>query len=391
MPEAYRRLALTNSFPEFTGRVCPALCEASCVEGLILEPVAIKNAEAHIIDYMWERGLMKPSPPPFRTGSRAAVVGSGPAGLACADVLNKLGHEVTVFERDDRLGGLLMYGIPNMKLDKGVINRRVELMRAEGVNFVAGREIKSAAELKGDFDAVVLCTGARKARALAVPGAELSGVYPALDFLKAATKSYLDSNLSDGAFIDCSGKNVVVVGGGDTGTDCVATSIRLGAASVAQIEIMPRPAGRRTEANPWPAFPRILKTDYGQEEAIAKFGGDPRVFSTTVVEIIGKDGAAAAVRTSGVSWKSGRPEPEGEITERPADLVLIAMGFLGADDAVADVAKTPRGAYAADGFVVSDGVFAAGDARRGQSLVVWAIKEGREAARECDKRLRRGE
>ncbi|GHU50488.1 glutamate synthase subunit beta [Clostridia bacterium] len=390
IPEAYRRLSKTSNFPEFTGRVCPALCEGSCTAGLILEPVAIKNAEVHIIDYMYEHNLIKPYVPQTRTGKTVAVAGAGPAGLAAADTLNKLGHSVTVYERDDRVGGLLMYGIPNMKLDKKIIDRRVNLMKEEGVQFVTNTEITDLGELRGRFDAVVLSTGARKPRPLSVQGSDLSGVYYAVDFLKAATKSYLDSSAEH---IDCSDKNVIVVGGGDTGTDCVATSIRLGARSVTQLEIMDKLPEKRNDRNPWPTFPRVLKTDYGQEEAITKFGGDPRVYLTTIEKITGTDGKVTHVHTTGVKFENGRFTPVGETTAREADIVLIAMGFVGAEDSIKGVPLSQRGVISTKKDAVNTvdtelaGVFAAGDARRGQSLVVWAIREGRDAAFACDKYL----
>lgn len=396
--QAYKRLTKTSNFPEFTSRVCPALCEGSCTLGLNDDAVATKQNERAIIEYAFENGLVKPRPPKTRTGKTAAVVGSGPSGLACADKLNKLGHSVTVFEKDDRLGGLLMYGIPNMKLEKQIIDRRLKIMEAEGVMFQTGVEIGkdiSAGSLKKDFDAVVLCIGAKKARDLNVEGRNCNGIYFAVDFLAANTKSLLDSNLTDGNFISAKGKDVIVIGGGDTGTDCVATSIRHGCKSVTQFEIMPAAPIDRNDKNPWPEWPKTFKTDYGQEEAIELFGRDPRNFCLTTKKIDSDEsGNVKALHTVDVDWSAGSmKEVAGTEKVWPAQLVLIAMGFLGPDDTVIkDLSLNQdkrsnidavEGAYKTN----VEGVFAAGDARRGQSLVVWAIKEGRDAAIECDKYL----
>ena len=396
--QAWRRLMKTNSFPEFTSRVCPALCEAACTCNLNGAPVSVKENEHGIIEYGYEHGLMKADPPKVRTGKRIAVVGSGPSGLAAADQLNKRGHQVTVFERSDRVGGLLMYGIPNMKLDKKVVNRRVELMEKEGVVFKLDTEIGKnypAVKLVNEFDAVVLCTGSTKPRMLTCEGADLKGVHYAVDFLKANTKSLLDSNLEDRMFISAEGKNVIVVGGGDTGTDCVGTSIRHGCKSVTQLEIMPELSEERMPNNPWPEWPRIKKTDYGQEEAIGLYGKDPREYLTTVTKIEGDDmGNVKAVHTVEVDWSTGAPVPvKGTEQVRPCELVLIAMGFLGPEQELLkqltlDVdGRSNILAKEEDHKTSLRGVFAAGDCRRGQSLVVWAIREGRQAADAVDKFL----
>ncbi len=389
---ALRRLLKTNNFPEFTGRVCPALCEAACTCGLHGEPVTVKENELGIIEDAWERGLMVPRPPRVRTGKRVAVVGSGPSGLACADQLNHRSHTVTVFEREDRPGGLLMYGIPNMKLEKRFVQRRLDLMAAEGVEFRpgvdVGREV-TARQLREEFDAVVLCCGASDPRDLAVPGREAEGVWFAVDFLKETTRSLLDHALAEGTYPSAKEKDVVIVGGGDTGNDCVGTCIRHGCRSVVQLEMMPKAPDSRGEDNPWPQWPKVCKTDYGQEESIARFGRDPRVYQTTVTELVtGERGELTAVKTVGLDRKL-QPVPGTEGT-RECQLLLIAAGFLGAQSYVPEafgVEMTARGRVATpeDGHATNlPGVFAAGDMRRGQSLVVWAIREGREAAREVD-------
>ncbi len=399
--EAYNRLKKTNNFPEFTSRVCPALCEAACTCGLNGDPVSCKENEHSIIEHAYENGYAAPKPPTLRTGKRVAVVGSGPAGLAAADQLNKRGHQVTVFEREDRIGGLLMYGIPNMKLEKHVIDRKVEVMKAEGVEFVTGanigKDIKAAKLLK-DYDRVVLACGSSNPRDVNAPGRDAKGIYFAVDFLKSTTKSLLNNGLTKNDFVSAKGKNVVIIGGGDTGNDCVGTSIRHGCKSVTQLEMMPKLPDQRTENNPWPEWPKICKTDYGQEEAIAVFGHDPRVYQTTVKEFIkDKNGNLTGVKT--VKLESKKDEKTGRMvmTEIPgtesvleAELVLIAAGFLGTEKYIADAfgielnertnVKTDAGKYATN---VAN-VFTAGDMHRGQSLVVWAIREGREAAKAVD-------
>jgi glutamate synthase (NADPH) small chain len=407
--EALRRLRLTNNFPEFTGRVCPAPCEGACTLGSIPKPaVAIKNNEVSIIDRGWAEKWIEPSPPPKRTGKKVAVVGSGPAGLACADQLNRAGHEVTVYERADRLGGILTYGIPNMKLDKKLVSRRADLMAAEGVRFVTGVEVGplagqgklSAEELKSAHDAVVLACGSTRPRDLQVEGRASSGIHFAMDFLAGNTKSLLDSGHKDGKFISAKGKDVVIIGGGDTGTDCVGTSIRQGAKSVTQLEILGRPPETRAQDNPWPRWPKVLKTDYGQEEAAELFGKDPRVFLVTAKKFLAdKQGALSGVVIVDVEWKKdakgrfGPQEIAGSERTIPASLVLIAMGFLGPEEGPLKafaVGADERGNAKAEfgSFATSaPGVFAAGDMRRGQSLVVWAIAEGRGAAREVDRYL----
>ncbi|SHE47708.1 glutamate synthase (NADPH/NADH) small chain [Desulforamulus putei DSM 12395] len=401
--EALKRLLKTNNFPEFTGRVCPALCEGACTAGLVGAPVTIKSIECAIIDRAFAEGWMVPQPPAQRTGKRVAVVGSGPAGLACAAQLNKAGHWVTVFERADRIGGLLMYGIPNMKLDKRIVQRRVDLMAAEGVTFVTNTEVGKdvpAEQLLKEFDAVVLCGGATKPRDLPVEGRSLKGIHFAVEFLGANTKSLLDSNHRDGNFISAAGKDVIVIGGGDTGTDCVGTALRHQCRSVVQLEIMPQLPLQRTPDNPWPQYPRIHKVDYGQQEAAALYGEDPRQYCIMTKRFVGDDqGHVKEVHTVNVEWiknDQGRFAPR-EIpgTEKvwPAQLVLLAMGFVGPEDTLLDqlgVERDPstnvRAEYGKFATNVP-GVFAAGDMRRGQSLVIWAINEGRGAARECDRYL----
>jgi glutamate synthase (NADPH/NADH) small chain len=397
--DAYDRLMKTNNFPEFTGRVCPAPCEGSCVLGIIQPPVTIKNIECSIIEHAFEEGWVEPKHIAIRTGRKVAVVGSGPSGLACADQLNKAGHSVTVFERDDRIGGLLMYGIPNMKLDKQqVVQRRVGIMTEEGVEFVVNAEVgvnSPVDKLLAEFDAVVICTGATKPRDLEAEGRELKGIHYAMEFLRSSTKSVLDGTEPA---LSAEGKDVVVIGGGDTGTDCVATSLRQGCKSVVQLEIMPKPPARRQDDNPWPEWPRTLKVDYGQEEAAAVQGDDPRRYLMMTKKFIGENKQLSSVEVSQVEWvkQDGRfiPVPvSGSEELLSADLVLLAMGFLGPEDALLkalDVEQDARSNIKADqkSYKTSvEKVFAAGDARRGQSLVVWAINEGRAAARECDRFL----
>lgn len=407
MKQALSRLLKTNNFPEFTGRVCPAPCEPACTCGLNGEPVTIKENELEIITYGYEEGYFKPTSPTIRTGKKIAVIGSGPSGLAAADQLNKRGHSVTVYERSDRVGGLLMYGIPNMKLEKQVIENRITMMKEEGVTFVTGTDIGrgiKASKLLKEYDCVVLACGASKPRDIPVVGREAKGIYFAVDYLKAATKDLLDQGKSESAknnidfTISAKGKKVLVIGGGDTGNDCVGTSIRQGAVSVLQLEMMPKLPDTRAEDNPWPQWPKIGKTDYGQEEAIASFGADPRVYQSTVKEFIADvNGNVSKVKIvkleSRYNEETKRYQMEelvGSEYEAEIDLVLIAAGFLGTESYVADAfgveldgrsnVKTEVGKYKTN----IDHVFTAGDMHQGQSLVVWAIREGREAAREVD-------
>jgi glutamate synthase (NADPH/NADH) small chain len=400
--EALERLHKTNNFPEFTGRVCPAPCEGSCNAGLVTAPVTIKEIECAIIDRGWDEGWVQPHPPAVRTDKSVAIVGSGPAGLAAAAQLNRAGHTVTVFERADRPGGLLMYGIPNMKLDKRLVQRRVDLLAAEGVRFVTHTEVGvnyDPRRLRANFDAIILCTGATKPRDLPVEGRDLRGIHFAMEYLTANTRRLLDGR-ANGAFIDAAGKDVVVVGGGDTGTDCCGTALRQGCCSLVQLEILPRPPLERAPDNPWPEWPKIYRVDYGQEEAAAVFGADPRVYLTTVKKFLGDaHGHVAGVRTVQVTWEKdaqGRYVPKevpGTEKELPAQLVLLAMGFLGPEPTLLDqlgLERDPRSNIKAEHgrfHTNLPGVFAAGDCRRGQSLVVWAINEGRGAARECDRYL----
>ncbi|HEY5915240.1 MAG TPA: glutamate synthase subunit beta [Verrucomicrobiae bacterium] len=401
--EALERLHKTNNFPDFTGRVCPAPCEGSCVLGINAPPVTIKNLEFSIIEKGWEEGWVKPEPPKGRTGKKVAVVGSGPAGLCAAAQLNRAGHWVTVLERADRVGGLLMYGIPNMKLDKEqVLMRRVRQMEAEGIQFLTNTTVGGnfpAERLLKEFDAVVLCTGATKARDLPVEGRQLKGIHFAMEFLTSNTRSLLDRH-RNGNFISAEGKDVIVIGGGDTGTDCVGTSLRQGCKSLVQIEILPRPPMERALDNPWPEWPKVYRMDYGQEEAAARFGDDPRVYLTTAKKFSGDpDGRVKEVLTVQIQWErndKGQFVPK-EVpgTEKvlPAQLVLLAMGFLGPEQPLLEalgVGRDPRSTVKAEFERYSTnikGVFAAGDCRRGQSLVVWAFNEGRGAARECDRYL----
>jgi glutamate synthase (NADPH) small chain len=401
--EALDRLHKTNNFPEFTGRVCPAPCEGSCVLGITSPPVTIKNIEYSIAEKGWESGWIVANPPQQRTGKKVAVIGSGPAGLAAAAQLNSAGHWVTVYERADRPGGLLMYGIPNMKLDKQqVVQRRLEVLEAEGVTFVCNTEVGkdiSAENLLKDFDSVVLCTGSTRPRDLPIEGRELKGIHFAMEFLTANTRSLLDGYPGND-YISAAGKDVVIIGGGDTGTDCVGTSIRHGCTSVTQVEIMPQPPETRAAANPWPEWPKVYKLDYGQEEAAAMFGDDPRAYLTTATKFEGDEqGNVKAVHTVQIQWgkdDNGRFVPQnvpGSEKVVPAHLVLLAMGFLGPEQPLIDalgLEKDGRSNVKAEHeqYTTSiPGVFAAGDCRRGQSLVVWAINEGRGAARECDRYL----
>jgi glutamate synthase (NADPH/NADH) small chain len=402
--DALDRLHKTNNFPEFTGRVCPAPCEGSCVLGISEPAVTIKNIEVSIIDKGFDEGWVTPEKPKKKTGKKVAVVGSGPAGLSCAAQLNTAGHDVTVYERADRPGGLLMYGIPNMKLDKKeVVLRRIKVMEKSGVKFVCNAEVGTVipvADLQKKYDAVVIATGATKPRDLPVPGRELKGVHFAMEFLHKNTKSLLDSNHKDKKYIDAAGKDVIVIGGGDTGTDCVGTSLRHGCKSLVQFEILPKPPESRAADNPWPQWPKVYKMDYGQEEAAAKYGADPRTYLIQTKKFVGDaEGHLKEVHTVNITWgknEKGQFVPQevpGSEKVWPAQLVLLAMGFLGPEEGLLKQlsveqdersnAKAEHGKFATN----QKGVFACGDARRGQSLVVWAINEGRGAARECDRFL----
>lgn len=401
---AYHRLAKTSNFPEFTSRVCPGLCEKACTCGLNGDAVSTKENEKTIIEYAFEHGYVEPKIPAVRTGKKVAVIGSGPSGLATADLLNMRGHEVTVYEKSDRVGGLLMYGIPNMKLEKHIIDRRINLMKEEGINFVTnadvGAEVKAQKLLK-EYDAVILACGAGNPRDIKAEGRDAEGIYFAVDYLKSVTKSLLDSNFEDKQYIDPKNKNVVVIGGGDTGNDCVGTSIRLGCKSVTQLEMMPKAPDERTPDNPWPQWPKVCKTDYGQEEAIAVFGHDPRIYQTTVKEFVkdknGKLSKLICVKLeSKKDEKTGRmimAEVAGSEFELPCEMVLIAAGFLGAQKYVTDAfgvelnertnVKTEEGRFATN----VPKVFATGDMHIGQSLVVRAIRQGRDVAKEVDEFL----
>lgn len=404
LEEAYRRLTMTHSFPEFTGRVCPALCEAACTCGVHDAPVATKENEKAVIEFAYAHGLVQNGRPAVRTGKKVAVVGSGPAGLAAADLLNRRGHEVTVYERKDRVGGLLRYGIPNMKLDKSLIDRRVRLMEEAGIRFVTGADVGKeipASELREKYDGVILACGASNPRDISVPGRDAGGIYFAVDFLGMVTKRLLDSDFREYPYELVRDKDVLVIGGGDTGNDCVGTCIRLGAKSVLQLEMMPQPPKERLSSNPWPEWPRVLKVDYGQEEAAWKFGADPRVYQTTVSEFIKdkkgrlKEAVLISLRPE-KDGKTGRMKMvpvEGSEKKVKASLVLIAAGFLGSERYVTDSfgveldgrtnVRTQTGRY----LTSQSGIYTAGDMHRGQSLVVWAIAEGRSAAREVDEAL----
>ncbi len=413
--EALDRLHKTNNFPEFTGRVCPAPFEGSCVLGIHEPPVTIKNMERSIIDRGFDEGLVSPKPPKSRTGKKVAIVGSGPAGLAAAAQLNQAGHSCTVYERDDRLGGLLMYGIPNMKLEKEIVERRLTLLKEEGIEFVTNTEIGkdiSAEELRSRFDAIILAVGSTVPNDFfaKTPGRNLNGIHMAMEFLHGNTKSLLDSELQDGNYISAKDKHVIVIGGGDTGNDCIGTSVRHGCKSLVNFEIVPQPPEKRASDNPWPQWPKIFRTDYGHKEAAAVFDyssdtnktleNDPREYAIQTVEFLGDDqGNVRAIKTVQLDWskpaENGAPFTPVEGTEKewPADLVFMALGFRGPEQTLVEQLKLETdgrsnfqaeyGDYATN----IDGVFAAGDCRRGQSLIVWAINEGREAARECDRYL----
>lgn len=397
--EALDRLHKTNNFPEFTGRVCPAPCEGSCVLGMNNPPVTIKNIENAIIDRGFENGWVVANPPLVRTGKKIAVIGSGPAGLAAAAQLNQAGHSVTVYEREDRIGGLLMYGIPNMKLEKSVVDRRVKLLEEEGIKFVTrvnvggtGDRSMSVENLLEEVDVLCLTTGATTARELQIPGREGDSIYPAMDFLTANTRSLLDSELTDGNFISAKGKNVIVIGGGDTGTDCIATSLRHGCKSLVNFEIMPRPSIERPADNPWPLWPKIYRVDYGHEEAAYRDGQDPRVYSISGKEFVrDENGKLLGINT--VEVDASFKEIPGTLKFWEADLILLSMGFLGPEQYITkplglevDGRSNYKAAYG-DFRTNHPKVFAAGDCRRGQSLVVRAIDEGRKVADAINKYL----
>ncbi len=402
---ALSRLLKTNNFPEFTGRVCPALCEAACTCGMNGDPVTVKENELSIIENGFENGYIKPRIPKIRTDKRIAVIGSGPSGLAAADTLNQRGHNVTVFEKNDRIGGLLMYGIPNMKLDKEIVQRRTDLMREEGVTFITGADVGnnvSAEDIINNYDAVILCCGAGNPRDINAAGRTgTKGIYFAVDFLTENTKSMLNSNFKDGNYVNAKDKNVIIVGGGDTGNDCTGTVIRHGCKSVVQIEMMPKLPDERADNNLWPQWPRICKTDYGQEEVISVFGHDPRIYETTIKEIISdSEGMLTAVKTVKVKQEKNPETGLMEFKEEAgseklleADILIIAAGFTGCQQYIAEAfgvelngrtnVMTPENSYKTN----VEKVFSAGDMRRGQSLVVWGISEGRKAAKEVDEYL----
>lgn len=394
---ALARLLKTNRFPEFTGRVCPALCEKACICGQYDDPVTVKDNELYLIEAGYKEGWMKARPPVAESGKKVAVVGSGPAGLAAADALRRRGHAVTVYEREDRIGGLLMYGIPNMKLDKKVIARRKKLMEEEGIVFKTNVNVgdkKKLTRLKKHYDALVLCCGAKKPRRLQVEGMEGTvGIYFAVDFLTAATRNLLGIRPLPDQF-DARDKNVVIVGGGDTGNDCIGTVVRMGCKSVTALEMMPRPPLERTPGNPWPEWPRTLRTDYGHAEAKEVFGADPRIFGTTVKNVLSQEGRIRQIETVKVRFEEGKLMEVKDSEKRlDCDLLLIAAGFTGAEEelpSVLGLEMTERGVVATSaGSYASNipGVFAAGDMRRGQSLVVWALAEGRACAQEVDEYL----
>ncbi len=397
---AYDRLDQTNPFPEFTGRVCPAPCEGSCCLAVNEPPVAIKAIECEIIDRAWDEGWVQPQLPSHETEKRIAIIGSGPAGLACAQGLRRRGHRVTVYERDDRIGGLLMYGIPNMKLDKALVQRRVEQLLAEGVEFVTGVEVGRdipATELQQQYQAVVLAMGSTRPGDLQIPGRSLSGVHFAMEYLVGNTRSLLNSQLADGQYISAKDKQVIVIGGGDTGNDCLGTALRHGCRSLVNLEIVPQPPARRAANNPWPQWPRIYRVDYGHEEAAAIFGNDPRQFGIQTLEFLGDDdGRLQGLRVQQVDWT--RPAPNAPFSPvpdsqrvLPADLIFLALGFVGPEPAIAQqlgLQLDARGNIQAamDKYETNvPGVFSIGDCRRGQSLVVWAMREGRDAAQVVDR------
>lgn len=398
--EALDRLHKTNNFPEFTGRVCPAPCEGACVLGINEPPVAIKNIEAAIVDRGFEEGWIVPEPPSERTGKKVAVIGSGPAGLTAAQQLNRAGHAVTVYERDDRVGGLLMYGIPNMKLDKGIVERRLDIMREEGVEFVTNAHVgvnTDVRALKEQNDALIVATGATRPRDLPIPGRQLNGIHFAMEFLLKNTKSLLDTKHEDGAYISAEGKRVIVIGGGDTGTDCIGTSIRHGCTALVNFELLAKPPADRAPDNPWPEWPNVFRVDYGHQESAARFGKDPREYCVLSKRFLDDgDGNVAGIETVRVEWQKDAvgkwqmSEVPGSEQTFEADLVFLSMGFLGPEDTLAEhlgLERDPRSNFKAaygDYATNVEGVFAAGDCRRGQSLIVWGIAEGRGAARAVD-------
>ena len=404
MEQAYRRLRITNNFPEFTSRVCPALCEKACTCGANGDAVTVRNNEYAIVETAYRNGWAKANPPKVRTGKKVAVIGSGPSGLAAADRLNRRGHSVTVFERSDRVGGLMMYGIPNMKLEKSIIDRRVNIMKEEGVEFRTGVNVGtdiSAEEIKASFDRVILACGASNPRDIKAEGREAEGIYFAVDFLKSTTKALLDNGLEEGTFISAKDKNVIVIGGGDTGNDCVGTCVRHGAKSILQLEMMPKLPDTRAENNPWPQWPRVCKTDYGQDEAAAVFGTDPRIYQTTVKRFIkDENGSLKGAELVSLSFEkdetTGRmnmKEVEGSEYEVEAELVLIAAGFLGSQSYVTSAfgvdvdGRTNVIGQNGTHRTNVENVFTAGDMHSGQSLVVRAIRDGRDCAREVDESL----
>jgi glutamate synthase (NADPH/NADH) small chain len=400
--DAYERLIATNNFPEWTGRICPAPCESACVLGITDPAVTIKSIECAIIDRAFDEGWVQPSPPGTRTGRRVAIVGSGPAGLAAADQLNKAGHHVTVFERDDRIGGLLMYGVPNMKLDKGNVQRRVDLLAAEGIEFVVNCNVGvdvDAAQLRRDYDAVLLACGALRGRDLPLPGRELQGIHFAMEYLHSVTRSLLDSGFADGRFIDAEGKHVIVIGGGDTGADCIGTALRQRCASLLNITRREREPTERDDQHPWPGPPGTYLLDYSHKEGEALFGRDPREYGILPLEYVGdENGHIRAIKVERLAWERDRHgqlemRRTGDVVELPADLVFLAVGFTGHDaPELAYQLGVPNGGGVLPAeygrFTTgADGVFVAGDMRRGASLIVWAIAEGRGAAREIDRYL----
>jgi len=395
---ALERLLKTNNFPEFTGRVCPAPCEGSCVLGMNNPAVTIKNIELAIIDKGFEEGWIKPYQVEFRTGKKVAIIGSGPAGLAAADELNKLGHNVVVYERDNRIGGLLMYGIPNMKLGKDLVDRRVDLLRDSGIEFVTNANVGKdilVKDLESDYDAIIFATGATQPRDLPVENRNVSGVHFAMEYLKSNTSSYLDSGVGDQSDLSAKDKNVIVIGGGDTGTDCIGTALRQGAKSIVNFELMSRPPNDRAENNPWPLWPYIWRVDYGHEEATEKFGKDPREYQIMTKSFLkDESGKVKGLTTVNVEFVDGKlNEIDGSEKHWDADLVLLSMGFVSPEHYLSDDANIDlddRGNYKATygEYVTSkNNIFTAGDCRRGQSLVVWAINEGREVAEKVNNYL----